>query len=117
MVGCFKDGVKPSGSITNGLLRDLRFQPRCKWDRRSSAWRLKIGPVGYTETSVTTNLRFVTSQKSDHLKLFDKVSDCVFSRQQFTMTSPERSCQYITEEKTRDQEDDGWDVSRLTFNN
>jgi len=32
-----------------------------------TAWPLKMGPIGCTETSVTTNLRCVTSQKSEDI--------------------------------------------------
>jgi hypothetical protein len=28
-------------------------------------WQLKMGPVGYPESSVTTNSRYVTSHKSE----------------------------------------------------
>jgi hypothetical protein len=35
----------------------------------STAWLLKMGPTGFPETPVTTNLRYVTSQKNDDLNL------------------------------------------------
>jgi hypothetical protein len=56
----------------------LRLLSRCKWDLRSSGmlrstdwttWPLKMGPVSCLETSVTTNLRCVASQKSEDLNL------------------------------------------------
>jgi hypothetical protein len=37
------------------------------WDLGSSSWPLKKGPIGFPEAPVTTNQRYVTSQKSEDL--------------------------------------------------
>jgi hypothetical protein len=34
-------------------LRDFRIPPQCKSNLRSSAWVLKMGQIGFPETSVT----------------------------------------------------------------
>ena len=53
-----------------------RFGTTCRshpqvWGRRmlATAWPLKMGPAGGPETSVTTNKRFVTSQKRENLNI------------------------------------------------
>jgi hypothetical protein len=68
---------------TKNYLNNLRLQPLCKWDVRSSGlsrrvdWQLptfrysltlKIRPKGCAETSLTTSVRWVTSQKNEVVK-------------------------------------------------
>ena len=36
-------------------------------DSSCTVWPLKIGPIGCLETSVNTNLRCITSQRSEYL--------------------------------------------------
>ena len=45
----------------------MTFQSHLQWP---SSWPLEIGPMGCLETSVTTNLRCVTSQKSEDIIYF-----------------------------------------------
>jgi len=52
------------------FLREFRLPSRCKWDFHSfflSTWPVKMRPISYLETSVTTNQRCVTCQKSEDI--------------------------------------------------